>query len=176
MNLHHELIEFASIEQLGKMRDIRGDILAFFSRLEGLVREIIQARILGLFLLSAKAEEFDKILQKVGFNNSIGLLIEWGVIKGSLRKKIDRLNGIRNQLAHSWDERDVYYDKKAGIRLRDKIVEFRQDAKKVWLELIKIHMKAEAKDIGNLTVKLGDYNTIPAWNDITKESPFNISC
>lgn len=101
MNLHHELIEFASIEQLGKMRDIRGDILAFFSRLEGLVREIIQARILGLFLLSAKAEEFDKILQKVGFNNSIGLLIEWGVIKGSLRKKIDRLNGIRNQLAHS---------------------------------------------------------------------------
>jgi hypothetical protein len=92
-----------------------------------------------------------------------------GVIKGSLRKKIDRLNGIRNQLAHSWDERDVYYDKKAGIRLRDKIVEFRQDAKKAWLELIKIHMKAEAKDIGNLTVKLGDYNTIPAWNDITKE-------
>jgi hypothetical protein len=53
MNLHHELIEFASIEQLGKMRDIRGDILAFFSRLEGLVREIIQARILGLFLLWA---------------------------------------------------------------------------------------------------------------------------
>jgi hypothetical protein len=30
-------------------------------------------------------------------------------------------------------------------------------------------MKGEAKDIGNLTVKLGDYNTIPAWNDITKE-------
>jgi hypothetical protein len=131
MNLHHELIEFTSIEQLGKMRDIRGVILAFFSRLEGLVREIIQARMLGLFLLSAKAEEFDKILQKVGSNNSIGLLVEWGVIKGSLRKKIDRLNGIRNQLAHSWDERDVYYDKKAGITLRDKIVEFRQDAKEV---------------------------------------------
>jgi hypothetical protein len=34
MRLHHELIEFGSIEQLGKMRDIRGDILAFFSKLD----------------------------------------------------------------------------------------------------------------------------------------------
>jgi hypothetical protein len=87
MKLHHEVIEFASIEQLGKRPYIRGDILAFFSRLEGLVREIIQARILGLFLFSAKAEEFDQILQKVGFNNSIRLLVEWGVIKGSLQNK-----------------------------------------------------------------------------------------
>jgi hypothetical protein len=169
MKLHHEIIGVGSIEQLGKMRDIRGDILAFFSRLEGLVREIIQARILGLFLFSAKAEEFDQVLQKAGFNGSIRLLVEWGVIKGSLKKKIDKLNGISNQLAHSWDERDVYYDGKAGIRLKDNIAEFREDAKEVWLELIKIHMQAEIKDIENLKVRLGDYNTIPAWNDITKE-------
>jgi hypothetical protein len=165
MKLHHEIIGYGSIEQL----ETRGDILAFFSRLEGLVREIVQARILGLFLFSAKAEEFDQILQKVGFNGSIRLLVEWGVIKGSLKKKIDELNGIRNQLAHSWDERDVYFDRKAGIRLRDNIVGFREDAKEVWLELIKIHMKAEIKDIENLKVRLGEYNTIPAWNDIAKE-------
>jgi hypothetical protein len=163
------MIGFGSIEQIGKMRDMRGDILAFFSRLEGLVREIIQARILGLFLFPVKAEEFDQILQKVGFNGSIRLLNDWGVIKGNLKKKIDELNGIRNQLAHSWDECDVYYDRKAGIRLKDNIAEFREDAKKVWFELIKIHMKAEVKDIGNLMVRLGDYNTIPVWNDITKE-------
>ena len=30
-------------------------------------------------------------------------------------------------------------------------------------------MKAEVKDIENLKVKLGDYNTIPAYNDIIKE-------
>jgi hypothetical protein len=30
-------------------------------------------------------------------------------------------------------------------------------------------MKAEAKDIENLLVRLGDYNTIPAWSDITRE-------
>jgi hypothetical protein len=30
-------------------------------------------------------------------------------------------------------------------------------------------MKAETKEIGNLMVRLGDYNTINAWNDITRE-------
>lgn len=169
MNMQNELMEFGSIGRLGRGRYVRGDILAFFSRLEGLVREIIQARILGLFLLSEKAEEFDQILQKVGFNGSIRLLVEWGIIKGSLKNKIDKLNGIRNQLAHSWDESDVYYDRNTSIRLKDNIVQFREDAKEVWLELIKIHMKAEAKDIENLLVRLGDYNTIPAWNDITRE-------
>jgi hypothetical protein len=28
---------------------------------------------------------------------------------------------------------------------------------------------SEVKDIGNLMVKLGDYNKISAWNDIAKE-------
>jgi hypothetical protein len=169
MKLHHEIIGFGSIERLGTTHEVRGDILSFFSRLEGLVREMIQARILGLFLFSKKAEEFDQVLQKSGFNNAISLLVEWDVIKGSLKKKINDLNGIRNRLAHGWDEQDVYYDRKAGIRLLDKIVDFREEAKKVWLELINIHMEAEVKDIENLKVRLGDYNTIPAWNDITKE-------
>jgi hypothetical protein len=156
MRLNHEIIEFGSIEKLGTGREMRGDILAFFSRLEGLVREMIQARISGLYLSSAKAEEFDEILQKAGFNNCITLLKDWGMIKGKLRKKIGNLTGIRNRLAHSWDERDVFYDKKARIMLKDKIVEFREEVKEVWLELIKIHRKAEAKEIENLKVRLGD--------------------
>jgi hypothetical protein len=150
MRLHYEIREFGSIEQLGTGHDMRGGILAFFSRLEGVVREIIQARILGLYLSSAKAEEFDQLLQKVGFNGSLNLLVEWGVIKRSLKNKIDKINGIRNRLAHSWDERDVFYDRKAGIKLKDKIEEFREEAKEVWLELIRIHMKAEVKHLGNL--------------------------
>ena len=150
MRLHYEIREFGSIEQLGTGHDMRGGILAFFSRLEGVVREIIQARILGLYLSSTKAEEFDQLLQKVGFNGSLNLLVEWGVIKRNLKNKIDKINGIRNRLAHSWDERDVFYDRKAGIKLKDKIEEFREEAKEVWLELIRIHMKAEVKHLGNL--------------------------
>ena len=165
MKLHFEVREFSSMERLAK----RGDILDFFSKLEVLVKEIIQARIFGLFLFSTKADEFEQVLQRAGFYNYLRLLEDWGIISGSLRNKIGKLNKICNQLAHSWDERDVYYDRKAGIRLRDNIVEFREEAKKVWLELIKVHMKAEVKDRENLKVRLEDYNTIPAWNDITKE-------
>jgi hypothetical protein len=53
------------------------------------------------------------------------------VIKGILKKKINRLNGIHKSLAHSWDERDVYYNWKNRIRSKDKIVEFREEAKEV---------------------------------------------
>jgi uncharacterized protein YutE (UPF0331/DUF86 family) len=73
----------------------------------------------------------------------VRLLVKLGVIKGSLKNKIDELNGIRNQLAHSWDVRDVYCNKKSSIELLDYIVEFRKDAKEVRLDLIKIHLKAE---------------------------------
>jgi hypothetical protein len=57
----------------------------------------------------------------------MSILVEWGVIKGNPKKKINRLNGIHKNLAHSWDERDVYY----RIRSKDKIVEFREEAKEV---------------------------------------------
>ena len=95
------------------------------------------------------------------------------MIEGSLKDKIDRLNGVRNHLAHSWSERDVYYKKNTEnkrIRLLDNIEEFRKDAKEVWLELIKIYMQAEVKDIGHLISKLDDPNTINVWDEITKES------
>ena len=37
------------------------------------------------------------------------------------------------------------------------------------LSLIEIYMKEEVKDLGILLNKLGDYNTINVWNDITRE-------
>lgn len=151
MKLHFEVKEFSSMEKLTN----RGNILDFFSKLEVLVKAIIQARILGLFLSSERAEEFEQLLQRVGSYNSLKLLEDWGVISGSLRGKMGRLNGIRNQLAHSWEESEVYYDKNARAKLSDHLVEFREEAKEVWVELIKIHMNAEVKDIGNLLVRLG---------------------
>jgi hypothetical protein len=49
------------------------------------------------------------------------------------------------------------------------IEEFRKDAREVMLSLIEIYMKEEVKDLGILLNKLGDYNTINVWNDITRE-------
>jgi len=90
MTLHFEVKEFASMEKLAK----RGDILDFFSKLEVLVKEIIQERILGLFLFSTKADQFEQILQRVGSYNILRLLNDWEVISDSLRDKIGRLNKL----------------------------------------------------------------------------------
>jgi hypothetical protein len=113
------------------------------------------------------------MLQRVGFNGRIGLLMDWDVIEGNLKSKIERLNGVRNQLAHSWSEQDVYYKFEGKhIRLNESLDQFRIDAKEVWVEvwveLIKIYMQAEVKDLGRLLVKLDDYNTFDAWTKISK--------
>ena len=113
------------------------------------------------------------MLQRVGFNGCIGLLMDWDVIEGNLKSKIERLNGVRNQLAHSWSEQDVYYKFEGKhIRLNESLDQFRIDAKEVWVEvwveLIKIYMQAEVKDLGRLLVKLDDYNTFDAWTEISK--------
>jgi hypothetical protein len=169
LNGHREVFGESFLERLSG----RGDILDYFSKVESLVREIIQARILGLFLFSTTVDEFDQILQRVGFYNCIRLLVDWKMIGKNLKDKIDEVNKVRNQLAHSWSEHDVYYKKNAenkSIRLFDNINEFRKDAKVVWLELIKIYMQAEVKDIGRLISRLEDPNTINVWSDIHKES------
>ena len=100
MDGRRELIENAMIEQLAR----RGDILDFFSKLKSLIKEIVQAMILGLF--SPKVKEFDNILLKVHFAGCIDL----GQIesdKGQPEKKIKELTKVRNGLAHSWSESDV---------------------------------------------------------------------
>jgi hypothetical protein len=165
MEPHYELIENARIDRIGRAQHlVRGDVIDFVSKLESLVREIIQARILGLF--SPKVKEFDDVLQPVSFDRCIRLLIKWKVIEGGLKSKIVELKNVRNGLAHSWSESDVLYE---NISLHDNIEEFRKDAKEVWLSLIKIYMKEEVKHLGILLNKLGDYNTINAWSDITRE-------
>ena len=84
------------------------------------------------------------------------------------------LERVRNHYAHSWSESDTipFYkkDEKGNpISLRDNIEEFRKDAKEAMLSLIGIYMKEEEKILGTLLNKLGDYNTINVWNDITRE-------
>ena len=99
MDGRRELIENAMIEQLAR----RGDILDFFSKLKSLIKEIVQAMILGLF--SPKVKEFDDILLKVHFAGC--MLGQMESDKGQPEKKIKELTKVRNELAHSWSESDV---------------------------------------------------------------------
>jgi hypothetical protein len=164
--------ENAMTGQLIGLQLARGNILDFFSKLEILVKEIVQANILGLF--SPKVREFDQVLLKLNFADYVELLYKWRVIKSSLKEKIDDLRKIRNHYAHSWSESDtipLYKKDEKGnpVSLRDNIERFRKDTREVMLALIEIYMKEEVKHLGILLNKLGDYNTINVWSDITKE-------
>jgi hypothetical protein len=168
--------KYQSAEELyfvrGLTRD-RGDMLDFFAKLEFLVNELIQARFLGLF--SEKAYEFDDLLEKIDFEQKIRLLKKWGIINNNLLGKIQHIFTVRNQLAHRWDEKEVFYGKKdaSGNKLplteAENFNKFKADGESVWVEVVKIFMVEEEKGIERLVVKLDDPNTISVWADITKQ-------
>ena len=64
-----ELLELSFIK---KLTPSRGVILDFFSKIESLVREMIQARILELF--SEQGYEFDDLLQRISLQDCIDIL------------------------------------------------------------------------------------------------------
>lgn len=117
--------------------------------MEFLVNELIQARILGLF--SERAYELDNLLEMVNFNSAIELLERWGIISSGLSKQISKIKAVRNQLAHRWSEKEVFYGKDANgnrITIVENIDKFKKDAEMVWTSLIDIYMLEEEKEIG----------------------------
>jgi hypothetical protein len=147
----------------------RGDIINFFSKLEFLVNELIQARILGLF--SEKAYDFDLLLEHIDFSGRIALMKKWGIINNKEKNKITEIASVRNQLAHRWNEREVLYGKDSdgnGITIIKNIKKFREDAEQVWMNLINKY-KEEEKQIGLVIAKLEDFNTINLWAEMHKD-------
>jgi hypothetical protein len=158
---HEEFVELSFIRNL---KPKRGEILNFGSKLEFLVNELIQAKLLGLF--SSQAYEFDDLLRYVNFNSRIQILKKWGVITNHQKKDIKKVMEVRNQLAHKWDEKEVLYGQEKNII--ENIDEFRKAAEKVWRNLVEIYMKEEDKRIGTLISQLDDPNTVNLWAEITK--------
>jgi hypothetical protein len=147
----------------------RGQILDFVVKLEALANELIQAKLLGL--LSEKAYDFDDLLQKINFRAKIGLLKKWHVIDRNLNKRINKIQDLRNQFAHSWSAYDISYEVSDGnlLPISQNFEAFKKDAEEVWVRLIDIYTQEENKNIGILIAKLDDPNTIKVWEDISKE-------
>jgi len=166
INAQREFLELAFIR---KLKADRGQILNFFAKLEFLVNELIQAKLLGL--LSEKAYDFDELLQKINFMVKVDLLKRWHVIDGNLNKHINKIQRLRNQFAHSWSEHDIFYSGRDGklLPITRNIEVFKKDAEEVWVRLIDIYTKEENKNIGILIFKLDEPNTIKVWQDISKE-------
>jgi predicted hydrolase (HD superfamily) len=102
-------------------------------------------------------------LENLNFGSDIRLLRKWQVTSHNLEKHILDIKTVRNQLAHRWDEKEVFYGKDTHgkkITIVNNIGKFKQDAEKVWTDLIDIYMKEEEKQIGRVISKLEDPNTI----------------
>ncbi|HZD36509.1 MAG TPA: hypothetical protein VE130_14995 [Nitrososphaeraceae archaeon] len=167
MEKRMELMELSFIRRL---KPTRGNILDFFSKVESLIREMIQARILGLF--SDQGYEFDDLLQRISLHDCVDIIKKWNMIDSNLQRKIKTLSSVRNQFAHCWSEKEVFYKKDLSNRpvsIIENIDLFKKDAEEIWLRLIEYYMKLEAKFIGRLISKLDDKNTIDAWSYITSE-------
>jgi hypothetical protein len=164
---YSQLVELSFIRN---MQPTRGVILDFFSKVEFLVREMIQARMLGLF--SEQALEFDDLLRKVGLHDCVDTLKKWGMIDSNLQRKINKLASVRNQFAHSWSEREVSYKLDVvgnPVSIITNFHEFKKDAEDVWVKLIDIYIELENRFIDRLVSKLEDDNTINVWAYITAE-------
>ena len=166
------------LEELAFIRNLkpeRGNIIDFFSKLEFLVNELIQAKMLGLS--SEKAYDFDLVLECIDFSDRPWLLKEWRTISGSEMEKIKNISSVRNQLAHRWSEKEVSYGKDiAGktLSISDNIQKFRDNAEKVWMNLISRYMIEEEKHIGRVIQQLEDPNTLSSlWAEMPKEQEEN---
>jgi hypothetical protein len=154
MEKRMELMELSFIRNL---KPSRGAILDFFSKVESLIREMIQAKMLGLF--SNQGYEFDDLLQRISLQECIDIMKKWNMINSNLQRKIKTITSVRNQFAHSWSEKEVTYKRDPlndPIPLAKNIGEFKKDAEGIWIELIEHYIKLEYKFIGRSISRLED--------------------
>ncbi|MBE8233384.1 MAG: hypothetical protein HAW67_06570 [Endozoicomonadaceae bacterium] len=83
----------------------RGKILSIFSKLEFLMNECLRVYFFGL----GKTEEFEKLIEHVGFRHRVKCLQNYQVIPLSVSKKIGNVAFVRNQIAHMWRIEEILY-------------------------------------------------------------------
>ena len=93
--------------EIRSLRLERGEILELFSKLEFIVNELIQLKILGAN--SDKGKNLDDILENVDLFSRIRLLNKWGIIDKSVNGKLMHVKQVRNGFAHAWGKEEVRY-------------------------------------------------------------------
>jgi hypothetical protein len=132
----------------------RGEIIEVFSKLEFLVNELIQLKLLGLN--AENGRKLDDLLEEVSLDSRVGLLKQWGIINKELRSKIKKVTDVRNDLAHVYDISNVSYSKKVPgkkksetVSIRQAFDDFKQDFEEVWKGLIEIY-KDQQEEFGSV--------------------------
>jgi len=129
----------------------RGDILDVFSKMEFIINEIVQLKLLGPKLSGLNFEKtlmLDDLLEYVDFFSRLRLINTWGIIDKKLLNLIMHTKQVRNGFAHAWDESEVFYK---GEKIKKNFIEFKLDIENIWKQILEIYKKEQEKiDVNEL--------------------------
>jgi hypothetical protein len=80
----------------------------------------------------------------VNFSDRVRLIREWGMITRNCYDKIQRVNRVRNYLAHAWDDQAAVYQKKPLTELEN-FTWFKGDLVKIFDALIEQYQQEQQK-------------------------------
>jgi hypothetical protein len=152
--------DFGFVKELtlsGISGETRGKIIALFAKLEFLVNELIQLKLLGFN--SPKGKKLDDLLEEVNFDTRVKLLKEWDIINDELRGKIIKVHKVRSALAHVYNMEEIGYPQKTPGKkqaeeapLRQTFDYFKNDLEEIWKSLIVIYQEQQKTFGGDLNV------------------------
>ena len=112
----------------------RGDILDSFSKIELIINEIIEAKILGE---GQERQKFSELSEKIDLSQKIHLLKSWDLIGQETFELLHKMKMVRNSLAHSWHIKNIIYGK--DQTLETNFAKFKDDLKLIWNRLINVY-------------------------------------
>jgi uncharacterized protein YutE (UPF0331/DUF86 family) len=129
----------------------RGDILDSFSKIELIVNEIIEAKVLGE---NGQKQEFSDITNKIDLSQKIHLLKSWELIGEKTFSLLHKVRKVRNILAHSWHIKNAIYE--TDKTLETNFPKFQSDLKLIWKRLINVYdfVKPQNKELKKVLKKI----------------------
>jgi hypothetical protein len=127
-------------EFVRKLNCERGEILDLFSKMEFMVNELVQLRMLGAN--SEEAEKLDDVLAYVDFFSRLKLLRKWGVLENKTVEMVNQTKQVRNGFAHAWGTEEVLYKEKP---IEENFGVFKKDMEEIWKALVDVYSLEQKK-------------------------------
>lgn len=121
----------------------RGRVFDDILKLEFLITQIIVVKLSNKnidFFNYKETERWNKFVDRITFINKIQFLYDFGLIKKNSKKTLDKIRKLRNQAAHSLNDKYLEYDSSISDRNKQFSI-FRKDIEKIWDELTNIYKK-----------------------------------
>ena len=143
-------------EFVRKLKCGRGEILDLFSKMEFMVNELIQLRVLGAN--SEEAEKLEDVLAYVDFFSRLRLLKRWGVLENKTVEMVNQTKQVRNGFAHAWGTEEVMYKEKP---IEENFGRFKQDMEEIWKALVDVYSVEQKKyDVQGIFRRIREENKL----------------